>query len=111
MRLVRLFLLVTLLAFAPFAVSKGSAGHSSGQAASRGPARSSKCSGCSRNSKGKIVRNRDAVRRFIETNPCPGRREDYVVDHIVPLKRGGTDDPSNMQWQTKADAKAKDKVE
>jgi hypothetical protein len=32
-----------------------------------------------------------------------------VVDHIAPLKRGGADTPSDMQWQTKA--KAKDKVE
>jgi hypothetical protein len=29
----------------------------------------------------------------------------------VPLKRGGADSPSNMQWQTQAAAKAKDKVE
>jgi hypothetical protein len=34
-----------------------------------------------------------------------------VVDHVKPLKRGGADAPSNMQWQTKADAKAKDRVE
>jgi hypothetical protein len=34
-----------------------------------------------------------------------------VVDHVVPLKRGGADRPENMQWQTKADAKAKDKWE
>ena len=34
-----------------------------------------------------------------------------VVDHIIPLKRGGADAPSNMQWQTKADAKAKDRWE
>jgi len=38
---------------------------------------------------------------------CPG----YVVDHIVPLKRGGADSPENMQWQTAAEAKAKDRVE
>jgi hypothetical protein len=27
------------------------------------------------------------------------------VDRIIPLKRGGADDPSDMQWQTAADAK------
>ena len=41
------------------------------------------------------------------TGPCPG----YVVDHVQPLKRGGADVPSNMQWQTKAAAKAKDRIE
>jgi len=35
----------------------------------------------------------------------------YVVDHVVPLACGGEDAPRNMQWQTKADAKAKDKTE
>jgi hypothetical protein len=34
-----------------------------------------------------------------------------VVDQIVPLKRGGSDDLCNMQWQTIAEAKAKDRVE
>jgi hypothetical protein len=29
----------------------------------------------------------------------------------MPLKRGGADSPSNMQWQTTAAAKAKDKIE
>ena len=41
------------------------------------------------------------------TGVCPG----YIVDHIVPLKRGGADAPSNMQWQTVAEAKAKDRIE
>ena len=38
---------------------------------------------------------------------CPG----YVVDHVRPLECGGADAPSNMQWQTVADGKAKDKTE
>jgi len=34
-----------------------------------------------------------------------------VVDHVKPLKRGGADAPSNMQWQTKEAAKEKDRRE
>jgi 5-methylcytosine-specific restriction endonuclease McrA len=34
-----------------------------------------------------------------------------VVDHIVPLKRGGADLPNNMQLQNAAEPKAKDRVE
>jgi hypothetical protein len=34
-----------------------------------------------------------------------------VVDHIVPLACVGADIPSNMQWQTVAQAKAKDRIE
>ena len=35
----------------------------------------------------------------------------HVVDHVVPLACGGADAPSNMQWQTTEDGKAKDRVE
>jgi hypothetical protein len=38
---------------------------------------------------------------------CPG----YVVDHVKALECGGVDEPSNMQWQTIAAGKAKDKTE
>lgn len=38
---------------------------------------------------------------------CPG----YIIDHINPLACGGADSPDNMQWQTKQEAKAKDKWE
>jgi hypothetical protein len=53
----------------------------------------------------------------MKSHPCPstgktnGACKGYVVDHIVPLKRGGADSPANMQWQTTAAAKAKDKIE
>jgi hypothetical protein len=41
------------------------------------------------------------------SGPCPG----YVIDHIQPLSKGGADAPANMQWQTTAAAKAKDRWE
>jgi hypothetical protein len=53
----------------------------------------------------------------MHTHPCPstgrtsGSCPGYVVDHVTPLKRNGADRPSNMQWQTVAEAKAKDKWE
>lgn len=40
----------------------------------------------------------------------PHGRPGYVADHIVPLAKGGKDIPSNMQWQTIAEAKAKDRA-
>jgi hypothetical protein len=53
----------------------------------------------------------------MESHPCPvtgapsGKCPGYVIDHIQALAVGGADDPSNMQWQTKEAAKAKDKWE
>jgi hypothetical protein len=34
-----------------------------------------------------------------------------VIDHVRPLACGGRDEPDNMQWQTRAAARAKDRVE
>jgi hypothetical protein len=39
------------------------------------------------------------------------RMPGYVIDHKQALKRGGSDSPGNMQWQSAAEAKAKDRVE
>ncbi len=76
-----------------------------------------KATGVKRDNHGKIARSEKAKDSFRKSHPCPstgrttGACPGYVIDHIRPLKRGGADDPGNMQWQTKADAKAKDKWE
>lgn len=65
----------------------------------------------------KQVRSQAATYQFKKHHPCPatgrskGACPGWVIDHIIPLACGGADDPRNMQWQTKAAAKAKDKWE
>lgn len=77
----------------------------------------SKAQGVERNAAGKIARSPHARTEFKKSHPCPstgrthGSCPGYVVDHVKPLKRGGADRPSNMQWQTNAAAKEKDKRE
>lgn len=62
-------------------------------------------------------RDRNQVRLFRSTHPCPatqhtsGACAGWVVDHIKPLCAGGLDAPGNMQWQPRAQAKQKDKIE
>lgn len=65
----------------------------------------------------KQPRSASAIAEFKRSSPrpatglargaCPG----YVIDHIQPLACGGPDAPSNMQWQTTAEAKEKDRWE
>jgi hypothetical protein len=64
-----------------------------------------------RDSRGRIARSESAKEAFMRQTGYPHGRPGYVVDHIVPLASGGADDPSNMQWQTVEEAKAKDKWE
>jgi hypothetical protein len=81
-------------------------------------ARSSRTyAGVKRDAHGRIARDPDAKEAFRMTHPCPATRKTYgacpgwVVDHVQALKHGGADAPRNMQWQTRAAAKAKDRWE
>jgi hypothetical protein len=62
-------------------------------------------------------RSMSARAAFVRTHPCPatgahrGACPGYVVDHVMPLCAGGADAPANMQWQTVADGKTKDRTE
>jgi len=62
-------------------------------------------------------RSSTMVAHFKATHPCPanghtkGACPGYVVDHIIPLCAGGDDAVYNMQWQTYAESKTKDKRE
>jgi len=73
--------------------------------------------GVKRDAHGHIARDAHAKESFRKTHPCPGTGKTYgpcrgyVIDHVQALKHGGADDPSNMQWQTTAQAKAKDRWE
>jgi hypothetical protein len=81
------------------------------------PRSTTKCTSCARDSRGRIARSATARHAFQKSHPCPstgktsGACKGYLIDHVVLLKRGGADSPSNMQWQTVQAAKAKDKVE
>jgi len=69
------------------------------------------CKTCPRDANGRILRSPAARSQFLRQTGYPHGRPGYVVDHIVPLECGGADSPGNMQWQTIAEAKAKDKTE
>lgn len=73
--------------------------------------------GVQRDWHGHIKRGEQARAQFKKVQPCPstgkssGSCPGYVIDHVVPLKRGGADKPGNMQWQTTDEAKQKDRRE
>jgi hypothetical protein len=66
---------------------------------------------------GRIKRSRKVLSIFRATVPCPatgevGKRcKGYVIDHKIALACCGSDTIENMQYQTIADAKLKDKWE
>lgn len=63
------------------------------------------------------TRSARAKREFRAAQPCPSAHATrttcpgFVIDHIVPLCAGGADAPRNMQWQSVAEAKKKDRDE
>jgi hypothetical protein len=65
----------------------------------------------------KTYRSLEVKHAFQRQHPCPstggatGACPGYIKDHIVPLACGGPDAVTNTQWQTVADAKAKDRWE
>jgi len=121
-------IVLAVLLMPPVANAKGSGGrghsgshaggHSNPHSASQRHSPGSKAvPGVKRDSHGRIARSPQAKSDFKKSHPCPatgkssGACPGYVIDHVKPLKRGGSDHPSNMQWQTKEAAKQKDKTE
>jgi hypothetical protein len=72
---------------------------------------SEKSSAIARTANGRIQRSDAARHAFARQTGYPSGRHGYVIDHIKPLACGGADAPSNMQWQTVAEGKAKDRIE
>jgi len=109
----RFLVLVLCLVLSGSSALAGGSSHSGSSSAHTRTDRSSSKSvhGRSYTKKGRIKRSAAAKDEFLRESGYPHGRKGYVVDHVVPLACGGADAPSNMQWQTKADAKAKDKTE
>jgi hypothetical protein len=63
------------------------------------------------------ARERSVAREFQKANPCPvtgkksGACPNFERDHVRPLCAGGADHPSNMQWLSVEQHRAKTKVD
>jgi hypothetical protein len=112
-------LLCAALCFPGLALARGGghSGHHSTPSSSGSHVSHQATANVTRDSHGRIKRSASAKHAFEKSHPCPATSKSsggcpgYVVDHVVPLKHGGADAPSNMQWQTREAAKAKDKTE
>ncbi len=110
-------ILIALALIAPTAMANGSGSHSTGSSHSAASSHTKATPGVARDVHGRITRSEYAKRKFRKSHRCPSTGNDsgtcpgYVIDHISPLKRGGADAPYNMQWQTREQAKKKDRWE
>jgi hypothetical protein len=118
MRLFMLAMAAAIATAAPDVLARsGASGHPPSYTSPTSNSHSKARPGVARDAHGKIARSPQALQQFKKSNPCPGTGKSYgscpgyVVDHVVPLKRGGADAPGNMQWQTKEDARVKDRWE
>jgi 5-methylcytosine-specific restriction endonuclease McrA len=65
----------------------------------------------------RIKRSAAARAEFVREHPCPatgkprGACPGWQVDHVIPLKCGGADDQTNMQWLTVKAHKAKTRAQ
>jgi hypothetical protein len=105
--------LVILLAIAATAGSRRSEPRDQDSAQRHHVGTAAYCATCERGTNGRIRRPArvPAAPSMPATGSTAGSCPGYVVDHVVRLKRGGPDDPTNMQWQSVEDAKAKDRIE
>ena len=87
-----------------FGSSDSSEEYSSSHHASKGHLHAKDDFDVQRDRRGRIKRSASVKNRFKKENPCPSTGEssrscpEYVIDHVVPLKRGGKDALENMQW-------------
>jgi len=107
-RSVLVFLLFGMLVSPSLARHHSSGAHPTG---TRTHSSSRKSSHSSKSHHSKIHRSSAAKHEFERESGYAHGRKGYVVDHKTPLACGGLDAPSNMQWQTVAEAKAKDRTE
>jgi len=60
---------------------------------------------------GEVIRSRAVHRAFLKATGYPQGRPGFVADHIFPLCAGGRDAVDNLQWQSVAEGKVKDRDE
>ncbi len=74
-----------------------------------------RCGDCERDQRGHIKRSASSRNVFKKMTGFPKGRKGYIIDHVIPLacadsaeEQHALDQPQNMQWQSKEEAKQKD---